>query len=324
MKRTTLFLLAVTTASSCLFAQTTKNPFSELGYKKQITYTSSKGEFEEFHNNADIVEIGSVYFNTKTNKVVGYINEQKENAEVPTATPAMSVDPLCEKYYWISPYAFCLNNPVNVIDPDGRDAIYITFPKYKADGYPMTGHAGVLLIDNKTGYTKYYEYGRYQSDLGNVRTYSVPNVVMENGIPTAESLNNVLQKISKTSGKGQVLEGAYVVSNEFDAMNNYAKGKLSENNDPNREPYDIMTNNCGTFADDVVKQDASVNAPKIVDPRPVSIIDEYQSNFTPVSYNPNSGTTIKQTNQTVNYDNQTKTTQTKQSWWQKFWYGESK
>lgn len=78
MKRATLFLLAAMTASSCLFAQTTKNPFSELGYTKHITYTSSKGEFEEFHNNADIVEIGSVYFNTKTKKVVGYINEQKK------------------------------------------------------------------------------------------------------------------------------------------------------------------------------------------------------------------------------------------------------
>ncbi|MEA4936764.1 MAG: DUF6443 domain-containing protein [Paludibacter sp.] len=33
----------------------------------------------------------------------------------------MSVDPLCEKYYWISPYAYCLNNPVRFVDPDGRD-----------------------------------------------------------------------------------------------------------------------------------------------------------------------------------------------------------
>ena len=30
------------------------------------------------------------------------------------------VDPLCEKYYSISPYAYCGNNPVKYIDPDGR------------------------------------------------------------------------------------------------------------------------------------------------------------------------------------------------------------
>jgi RHS repeat-associated protein len=31
-----------------------------------------------------------------------------------------TVDPLCEKYYGVSPYAFCAGNPVNRIDPDGR------------------------------------------------------------------------------------------------------------------------------------------------------------------------------------------------------------
>jgi RHS repeat-associated protein len=30
------------------------------------------------------------------------------------------VDPLAEKYYWINTYAYCVNNPVRYIDPDGR------------------------------------------------------------------------------------------------------------------------------------------------------------------------------------------------------------
>ena len=30
-----------------------------------------------------------------------------------------TMDPLCEKYYGISPYAYCANDPVNLVDPEG-------------------------------------------------------------------------------------------------------------------------------------------------------------------------------------------------------------
>jgi RHS repeat-associated protein len=36
-----------------------------------------------------------------------------------------SVDPLCEKYYNVSPYAYCGNNPLNAIDPDGEKITYV-------------------------------------------------------------------------------------------------------------------------------------------------------------------------------------------------------
>lgn len=34
------------------------------------------------------------------------------------------MDPLCEKYYGVSPYAYCHNNPIMRIDPDGMDDYY--------------------------------------------------------------------------------------------------------------------------------------------------------------------------------------------------------
>jgi len=34
----------------------------------------------------------------------------------------ISIDPLCEMYYSISPYAYCLNNPLRYIDPTGGAA----------------------------------------------------------------------------------------------------------------------------------------------------------------------------------------------------------
>ena len=33
------------------------------------------------------------------------------------------IDPLCEKYYSTSPYAYYANNPVNAIDPDGKEIL---------------------------------------------------------------------------------------------------------------------------------------------------------------------------------------------------------
>ncbi len=36
------------------------------------------------------------------------------------------IDPLCEKYYGVSPYAYCENGPVNAIDPDGRNGLKVS------------------------------------------------------------------------------------------------------------------------------------------------------------------------------------------------------
>ena len=33
----------------------------------------------------------------------------------------MQTDPMAEKYYWISPYAYCANNPIKFVDPTGED-----------------------------------------------------------------------------------------------------------------------------------------------------------------------------------------------------------
>ncbi len=211
-----------------------------------------------------------------------------------------TTDPLSEKYYGLSPYVYCGNNPLNMIDPDGRDAVYITFPDYKISAFGKQwsnlGHAGVLLIDNKTGITKYYEYGRYdKAEIGEVRQRTISNVIMgKDGKPTAESLNKVMGEISEIAGHGGRIEGAYIESDKFKEMNDYAQSKKAENNDPDRKEYSIMNNNCGTFATDVVKQDPEVKkkAPTIIDPRPNSIVKEYQDNFKPVTYNPKTKKTI--------------------------------
>ena len=46
-----------------------------------------------------------------------------------------AMDPLCEKYYHISPYAYCAGDPVNMIDPDGKEWRSVEDSKGSPCGY---------------------------------------------------------------------------------------------------------------------------------------------------------------------------------------------
>ena len=213
----------------------------------------------------------------------------------PTLARWTTPDPLAEKYYSISPYAFCNNNPVNLVDPDGRDGIYINFPEYIITigerQYENLGHSGVLLIDNKTGVTKYYEFGRYdEAGIGVVRKPKIPDVIIgADGKPTEESLNAVLSEISEKAGHGGPIEGAYVESDNFKDMNDYAKEQMNNNSNEDRKEYNIINNNCSTFAEDVLKQDKDVEkqAPTVLINKPNSVVKKWQNVFTPIRYEPN-------------------------------------
>lgn len=128
-----LLILGLLPISFFISSQTADNPFEKLGYTPLMA-TLTRGEFEEFHDQTDIVEIGSVLYNTSTKEIVGFLDEGQTTLDVSSATIATSIDPLCEKYYWISPYAYVANNPVKFIDPDGRDILI-----YYKDGTKMMG-----------------------------------------------------------------------------------------------------------------------------------------------------------------------------------------
>lgn len=61
-----------------------------------LTATSSRG-ITEFHDQTDIVEIGSVLFNRHTKEIVKVLDKDETTINISSATAAMSIDPLCEK-----------------------------------------------------------------------------------------------------------------------------------------------------------------------------------------------------------------------------------
>ena len=70
------------------------------------------------------------------------------------APPAFtSRDPLFEKYFWMSPYAYCANNPVKYVDPSGEDIVIVGDEEYQTkvknylDKLYASGKAGRFLVN---------------------------------------------------------------------------------------------------------------------------------------------------------------------------------
>lgn len=163
--RKLLLTLVVLSVSVVSYSQN-ENPFAEFGYNVLVA-ASSKGEFQEFHDQTDIVEIGSVLFNRRTKEIVKILDKDETTIDISSATAAMSIDPHCEKYYWISPYAYCLNNPIKYIDPDGKD-VYMIFYATSDERFKSAAETRQREIQNMKGFdsSKDHVYIQEIGDLG--------------------------------------------------------------------------------------------------------------------------------------------------------------
>jgi len=129
----------------------------------------------------------------------------------------------------------------------------IKTPQIKA---PYLGHAGVLIVNGKTGATRYGEYGRYQGSgpPGLVRISPVPDVVIKSNAITESSLKRTLRFISLRFGQSSNTSGVVLRGNTFDAAVAWLEKKRAENSDMNRKSYDLGNHNCITFVADLVDE----------------------------------------------------------------------
>lgn len=182
------------------------------------------------------------------------------------------------------------NSVPDLAAPLNGEALYVVYPDYPVNtdtlyGYTtLVGHAGALLIA-ANGLTKYYEFGRYPPGVaGRVRNVRVTNVVIDgNGKATPDSLKAVLATLAASSGKGTRIRAAYFLSVDFQKMEAAATAAQAT--------YDILTNNCGHFAERVILAgNPQIDKPLILNPVPNNFVDEYiEEKNAEVLYDPASG-----------------------------------
>ena len=82
----------------------------------------------------------------------------------------LSVDPMADKYPGVSPYTYCANNPVKLVDPDGREIGWIDDGQGIVFWDPNTNSEEEFKRNymDKTGYS-------YVSESHNPSIYTLPN-----------------------------------------------------------------------------------------------------------------------------------------------------
>lgn len=153
-----------------------------------------------------------------------------------------SVDPLAEKYAGTSPYVYTLNNPINLIDPDGREVIApnkasrqlvlqsVTYMFGKNHGYSFDGnklvHNGKTPSGMSKGQSLMFSY--FNDGLVNSRTKTTVRAnqrtsFMETGADAPEMISVKGSSAATTFGTGSFRKMAgtddFQVAVAFDASN---------------------------------------------------------------------------------------------------------
>jgi RHS repeat-associated protein len=126
---------------------------------------------------------------------------QLNNRDVPAFT---TMDLLCEKYYSVSPYAYCGNNPINRIDPDGRADFWVNGKVVGNDGIDdqrvLSVRTEALTKKEVKETTKFIK-----ANSGNTEAFQNNGMAYTNSIAIESSADNrqaMVNEVSRDNGKG--------------------------------------------------------------------------------------------------------------------------
>ena len=223
--------------------------FKEHGFTKE-PLTLSKGKYDEIFTNKEIVQIGTVLLNTKTNKIVEFLDEETDDISFVAEHSSrwLSPDPLATMYYSVSPYVFCLNNPINAIDPDGKIVIFINgyhwgskggSPRYWKEGDKKFDKAVMQHLKDSN---PLYRDGSLSGIFGLLRSNTSLSPLYRGFYGFAQGRKDAAEIIKRISDNdGNIIETIKIITHSMGAA--YAKGyilALLEYFKANNIPSDII------------------------------------------------------------------------------------
>ncbi|MDE6099087.1 MAG: hypothetical protein K2G24_09390 [Muribaculaceae bacterium] len=182
----------------------------------------------------------------------------------PTALPLFTTpDPMCEKTYPISLYAYCGGDPVNRVDPTGEDIVVLNF------GTGASQHLAMLILD-ENGEWRYYSVngnnvvnpitkehigGRKFNDVA-VGPWNSP----EDFFKSKYNVRDDDSKDDKSKNNFGFTEGYLIFTTpEQDAIMRKSFSKTA------KSEYDLFNNNCATAVQKaMVEAGIPVSEPKMV------------------------------------------------------------
>ena len=238
--KTLLVVVAVATTTNIAIAQTPYDDFAPSNKKKEMLKLP---EVKFKLANADSTNASNYLIFDKENHTLTYYSKEDSVLEVfalaPTDYKWLSVDPLAKKYPQHSPYNFVGGNPVNSIDPDGRDIIVLNNPN-GASGY---GHMAVLIGNDKTGWT-------FVSKEGRDKTPWYSNEVT--GGPALKPLIGVYTSLDAFKNAQSTDEnlGNYTQNVRFETTAKQDKTALTTTTEAAKSWYNVGFNNCADAVSD--------------------------------------------------------------------------
>jgi hypothetical protein len=144
-----------------------QQPFESLGVRVP-TLSLTNGRYPEFFDNDSLRRIGLVVYNTRLQRIAYLLPADSLTGCAPAEVSSrwMVVDPLAMKDNFISPYAFCRDNAIRYMDPDGRQVIVRDKKQREEIANRINEHAAGTFAFNSKGrlYLKERHVGEKGSD----------------------------------------------------------------------------------------------------------------------------------------------------------------